>query len=309
VALQIKKLQRQLLRNTRALQNSVVQKEEARAEVAMSAKNKATIKSYKGKTTKKGRATRKATADFQETANTANMALVQYQNKEVVPTAAHHQEDEREQDMWKVLDHRLGNNGTPELQVDTCDTSDEDRVSWYKVSPLLKDGLEAKVKSYILQHCNTGPWLKIITKIDGSCKNKKGKKKAVAEEIRNERPEEKALKVPDQLPATCHHDMYEEDIYYTAEHNPYFCKEGYYLFGLKCAGCAVNFIADGKLGGYKPTSSTPVYCCVLLDGKNGRKKDNREICRHAICSRCWKTGVVNSNAQTGRRASRRSRTS
>jgi predicted HNH restriction endonuclease len=128
VALQIKKLQRQLLRNTRALQNSVVQKEEARAEVAMSAKNKATIKNYKGKTTKKGRATKKATADFQETANTANMALVQYQNKEVIPTAAH-KEDKHEQDMWKVLNHRLGNNGSAELQVNTCDTSDEDRVN------------------------------------------------------------------------------------------------------------------------------------------------------------------------------------
>jgi hypothetical protein len=134
-------------------------------------------------------------------------------------------------------------------------------------------------------------------------------KEADAKEKRNEMPEERTLKVPD-LPAVCCHNMYEEDVTYTAEQNAYFCKEGYYLFGLKCAGCAVGFVANGKLGGYRPTNTTPVYCCVLLDGKNAVKRGNGEICRHAICSGCWKTGVINSNGQTIRqRASKRSRQS
>jgi hypothetical protein len=52
----------------------------------------------------------------------------------------------------------LRNKQSPELQVYTYDDSDKERVSWYKVAPLLKDGLEAEVKSYILQHCNDSPW-------------------------------------------------------------------------------------------------------------------------------------------------------
>jgi hypothetical protein len=131
-------------------------------------------------------------------------------------------------------------------------------VSWYKVAPLLKDGLEAEVKLYILQHCNKGPWLNIIKKIDGNSGKKKQNK---AEEEINE-VVDGTVKWPD-LPAVCRHNMYKEDITYTAEQNALFCKEGYYLFGLKCAGCAVGFVANGKLVGYKPTNSTPVYCCVL----------------------------------------------
>jgi hypothetical protein len=39
--------------------------------------------------------------------------------------------------------------------------------------------------------------------------------------------------------------------------NPAFCNEGSYLIRLKCAG----FIADGsKHKGFKPATSTPVYC-------------------------------------------------
>jgi hypothetical protein len=75
-------------------------------------------------------------------------------------------------------------------------------VSWYKVAPLLKDGLEAEVKkSYILQHCNEGPWLNIIKKIDGNCGNKKQNK---AEEERNEVIG--TVKGPN-LPAVCRHNM------------------------------------------------------------------------------------------------------
>jgi hypothetical protein len=288
----------------------VVGEGEARAEMALSAKNKATIKGYKGKRKKKERATEKATASFQETANAAELAMLNYQNKERGQNKEHEaeaahleEEEEREQDKWKVLDHRLGNKRSPELQVDTCDDSDAERVGWYKVAPLLKDGLEAEVRSYILQHCNEGPWLKIINKMDGNS----GKKK----ESNTEKEINKVVgtvKEPD-LPAVCRHNMYEEDITYTAEENALFCNEGYYLFGLKCAGCAVGFVANGKQNGYKPTNSTPVYCCVLLEGRNAGIRSTGEVCKHAICSSCWKIGLINSNDQTGRRASKRSRQS
>jgi hypothetical protein len=82
----------------------------------------------------------------------------------------------------------------------------------------------------------------IIKKIDGNSGNKKQNKEAVAEEERNEMPVVGTVKVPN-LPAVCHHNIYEEDITYTAEQNASFCKEGYYLFGLKCTGCTVGFIA------------------------------------------------------------------
>jgi hypothetical protein len=56
------------------------------------------------------------------------------------------------------------------------------------------------------------------------------------------------MTLPDP-PAECRRNVYEEDIAFKAEPNASFCNEGYYLFGLKCAGFAVSFVADGNLNG------------------------------------------------------------
>jgi hypothetical protein len=101
----------------------------------------------------------------------------------------------------------------------------------------------------------------------------------------------------------CRHDTYEEELTYSQEQNGAYCKKGFYLCGLKCGGCGVNFVASGK----EDDQCRPgVYCCVNMKGRSSTKNKENDICQHVICSACWKKGVTEGcNTEGGRKRRRR----
>jgi hypothetical protein len=224
-------------------------------------------------------------------------------------------DEEDETEVWEIINHKVCD-GEPRLEMDTCDETDPQRIEWYDTGPLIKDGLGEKVKAYIERHCNEGPWLKVVEEIDESGVVEKMDESGVVEKTNGSGTvvEKKRKEVP--LPETrlvektnspCRHNTYEEELTYSQEQNGAYCKKGFYLCGLKCGGCGVNFVASGKEDGQcRPGGSNPVYCCVNMKGRSSTRNKENDTCQHVICNTCWKKGVTEgSNAEEGRKRRRR----
>jgi hypothetical protein len=74
---------------------------------------------------------------------------------------------EDETEVWEIINHKVCD-GVPRLEMDMCDETDAQRIEWCDIGPLIKDGLGKKVEVYIERHCNEGPWLKVVEKINES---------------------------------------------------------------------------------------------------------------------------------------------
>ena len=116
-------------------------------------------------------------------------------------------------------------------------------------------------------------------------------------------------------PTACKHNQYEEAITYWQERNPGYCKEGHYLFGVKCGDCSRQFVQDRteekSLGielTFRPTSDCPIYCCVNMKSGEAKTLNNSSSkCQHALCGNCFKKGITRGEAE-GRPRSKRTKT-
>lgn len=86
---------------------------------------------------------------------------------------------------------------------------------------------------------------------------------------------------PAEAASTC--DVNHQDLAnYKQEDNPGYCRGGLYLSNINCYECGVLFIPKGKAvkaRTYKPSTSTPVFCCPSLE-RGG-------ICKRAVCKPCF----------------------
>jgi hypothetical protein len=138
---------------------------------------------------------------------------------------------------------------------------------------------------------------------DSVLKTGAGKKRKAATEVASVVP----MKV-ERRTTPCDHGSYAHGLSYGQEITANWCGEGYYLFGVCCAGCGSPFLDEGgtkeKGGPTTPSINNPVYCCINIAGRLGGATTEEE-CRHAVCSHCWNEGVI--AAEDGPRLSRRTR--
>jgi hypothetical protein len=256
-------MERQLLRNTREFQEYLVQSERAHAEqVVVPVHNRDTNKGYKVKTRKTARDAEKARSLVLKSAEeTGGASASPYDRQQSMEEMT-----EGDTTKWRFLWHIVGKYaGTPSRHREQ---DDPDRVFWAKPGVLLKDGAGALVRSYIKENCKYSLWLDVMKKINGMYIPVKRKKVKADMEKHGE---VSVVKLPmPKGPTVCHQDLYEEYITYKAETNAAFCNNGYYLSGVRCAGCGEKFVADRyQSAGYKPAKNFPVHCCVHIDGQKG----------------------------------------
>jgi hypothetical protein len=233
---------------------------------------------------------------------------------------AYEEDEEPEQLAWKLLAHRNDLDLGPQLQLDTCDKNNLMRVEWVNPQPLIEDDVGGLVKAYIQENCNFGIWLKIIEQIDGTDhiggmgqhNGNMPPKKRKTNGCGQKEKQKLALEVvaaPDPPPFVCRHEVYEEDITYRAEPLASFCNKGCYLYGVPCAHCNVSSVGNGMQVGTKQEGILPIYCCVYFHGWKLERNYVGDICKHGICSACWKKGVcpdTNNNGPSARKSSRQS---
>jgi hypothetical protein len=99
----------------------------------------------------------------------AKAAKPRSKSKRKAPSSDNETMDDKEDEteVWEIINHKVCD-GVPRLEMDMCDETDAQRIEWYDTGPLIKDGLGKKVKAYIERHCNEGPWLKVVEKINES---------------------------------------------------------------------------------------------------------------------------------------------
>jgi hypothetical protein len=301
-----KKIERQMLKSTRAIQENLLVDEEKRAEKTSSVEHRATIKGYKKKKKAAKTAVEKAWAVYEQAEEASNNMIDAIKAHQEPAPSDSEQESEYEPGedtrLWVITSHEIENN-VPILWLDNHDERCEDRKFWGPPLKLAKDGLGPQVMAYIQENCFYGRWLTIFQKLQGTYKPKKRKQAPTEEATMKEKEMEQ------QTSAICRHDEFEDDITYTAEMNAGFCKKGSYLFGLKCGGggCAVEFVANKNEKGFRPDQKNPIYCCIFIDGRRANNRSGGEVCKHALCAACWVKGV--GAAATGGGARKRSRRS
>jgi hypothetical protein len=196
---------------------------------------------------------------------------------------------------WEIVKHDVDKtDGKPKFRaVVGRKVNGDDKWIWGERTDLKGDGV-AGIDEYIEKNCMDIPMFKKLLP-------KKKKAPAAKREVKKTTTRKQ-----------CEHEMYLDEITYKPESVSSFCRDGYYLAGLKCGqpGCGVAFMArsggDSEKSDRKcvvPSSNAPVYCCINIKGRDTRY-DEQDACSHAVCNGCWKVGVlgnVNNKAPRGRR--------
>ena len=211
-------------------------------------------------------------------------------------------------DDWKVLEHFVNRRDSrPMFKVNIG----LKKPTFCEAKDLIKDGAGASMKEYIKKNCNFPPWSHQLDVIIGQ----KEKRKASNKDENSIQKEVWGWGKDVSKKITCDHELYEVDITYKPEQLASYCNEGFYLAGLKCGQCTRCFVpnrkAEKELGEHKcvkPTSDCPVYCCVNMMG-SGSLKTVEGNCRHAICSDCWRKGVLAADTGSGKKRPKRTRLS
>lgn len=293
-----KKIERQMLKSTRAIQENLLVDEEKHAEKKNSVEHRASIKGFKKRKKAAKTAAEKAWAVYEQAEEASNNMIAAIQaHHDPAPSDSEEEpeyapgEDTR---LWVITSHEIENK-KPILWLDNHDDRCEDRKFWGPPLVLAKDGLGPQVMAYIKDNCFYGRWLTIYEKLEGTYKPKKRKKAPTEVNTTEENETEQ------QALAVCRHNEFEDDITYKAEVNAGFCNRGSYLFGLRCGGggCAVEFVPNKNEKGFRPDQKNPIYCCIFIDGRSARKSSGGEVCRHALCGSCWVKGVGAAAADGG----------
>jgi hypothetical protein len=211
------------------------------------------------------------------------------------------EDDNWEDDDWRVVDHAVDLvTAKPNFKVVIGKRSNgADKWMWGQRRSLLLDGTdEGTMDEYIRSKCKQEVYREVLVLKTGA-----GKKRKAATEVASVVP----MKV-ERRTTPCDHGSYAQGLSYGQEITASWCGEGYYLFGVCCAGCGSPFLDEGgtkeKGGPTTPSINNPVYCCINIAGRLGGATTEEE-CRHAVCSHCWNEGVI--AAEDGPRLSRRTR--
>jgi hypothetical protein len=195
---------------------------------------------------------------------------------------------------WTVHSHYVHEDGRLMFGVDMYGIPLEPGEGWdYGEKGLLAiDGAKKSVTTYIKEKANYPPWSTLLLPTRPS---QKAKSLVEPEEVKT---------------VECRHDVYDEGFTYREEGNPAYCKDGFYMAGLRCGGCDRKFVPDkktelkvGKDVSFRPKPSAAVYCCVNIEQNSGGNSE----CNHAFCAVCWNKRLKESmsNDEDGGRQNKR----
>jgi hypothetical protein len=223
---------------------------------------------------------------------------------------------------WVFMDTLMG-----EGEVDD-DSPENERYWWVTPEAVVVDNQGERLKEYVKKNCDGPLRESTIKKIDKCMKDsvdqsKEGEGTGSEDSSKGEEDEE-ASSAEDEIggieevrrdhdsfeskqEVRCDHDCFELDITYEAEGLASFCAEGNYLHGVECGLCAKGFVADGS-SGFRPSSESPIYCCVHFKGRNAKQTAGVKKCKHAICTSCWRKRIQSTDNPGTGRSSRRKRT-